>query len=68
MADVELLQIGHAVFARDAMSVGAAIQRPVVKYRELAVGRRMNVELDDVGPDGKAGPHRTDRVFQILMG
>ena len=58
MADVELLQIGHGVLARDAMAVGAAIQRPVVKHRELAVGGGMNVELDDIGAGRKAGPHR----------
>ena len=59
MADVELLQIGHGVFARDAMAIGAAIQRPVVKHRELAVGRGMNVEFDDIGAGRKTGAHRT---------
>ena len=59
MADVELLQIGHGVFARDAVAVGAAIQRPVVKHRELAVGGGMNVELDDIGAGREAGAHRS---------
>jgi hypothetical protein len=34
------------VLARDAMAVGG---NPVVKYRDLAVGGGMNVELDDIG-------------------
>ena len=49
------------------MAIGAAIQRPVVKHREFAVGGRMNVEFDDVGTRGEAGLHRGNRVLQIVV-
>ena len=55
------------MLARDAVAIGAAIQRPVVKHREFAIGGGMNIELDDVGAGLKAGSHRFDRVLQISM-
>ena len=49
------------------LAVGAAIQRPVVKHCELAVGGRMNVELDDIGAGRETGSHRADCILQILV-
>ena len=62
------LQVGYAVLARDAMAVGAAVERPVVKHREFAVGGGMNIDFDDVGAGLKAGPHRADRILQVSVG
>ena len=67
VADVELLQIGHRVIARRAVALGAAVERPVVEDREIAVGRRMDVELDDVGAGGKRRLHRGEGVLDELV-
>ena len=67
MADVELLQLGEAAFARDAVAVGAAVQGPVMEDGELAVGGRVNVEFDDVGAGGEGGAHRGQGVFDEGM-
>ena len=37
------------MLARGALAVGAAIQRPVMKHRELVICGAMNVEFDDIG-------------------
>jgi|SRR5690242_9046365 len=55
------------MLARNAMSIGAAIERPVVKDRELAIGGRVDVEFDYVGARSEGSPHGGNRVFQVGM-
>ncbi|MGZ2482543.1 hypothetical protein ACVITL_001066 [Rhizobium pisi] len=38
-----------------------------MKDGELAVPCRMHVDLDDIGAGGKAGLHRPDGVFEIVV-
>src|SRR5688500_15980863 len=45
-ADVKSPQIYHRLLACDAAAVGPAFERPVVKHRNLAIGRGMDVHLD----------------------
>ena len=48
-------------------SARAAIDSPVVKDGELPVGRRVDVELDDVGACREGRLHRGDRVLEKLV-
>jgi len=65
IADVKSFQACHRLLARDAVPVGAAIQRPVVEYGKFPIRGRVNVELDDVGAGIETGLYRWDRVFEI---
>ena len=64
VADVERLQLRQRVLAGDAAAVGAAVHGPVVEHGEMAVGGRVDVELDDVGAGLERRPHRRQRVLQ----
>ena len=66
IADVERLQLGQRVVAGDAVAVGAAVERPVVEDDEMAVGGRVNVELDHVGAGGEGRAEAGDGVLQIM--
>src|SRR5262245_46932281 len=55
------------MLACDALAVSAAVERPVVKHGEVAVGGRMDIELDDVGAGTESGFHRGDRVLEIRV-
>ncbi|WP_241491248.1 hypothetical protein [Sphingomonas sanguinis] len=39
-----------------------------MKDRELAIGRRMDVQLDFIRPRREAGLHRADGVLEIGIG
>jgi hypothetical protein len=67
IADVERLQLRQRVLTRDAVPLGAAVERPVVKHREVPVAGRMDVELDDVGARVECRPHRRQRVLEKQM-
>jgi hypothetical protein len=45
--------------------IGAAIERPVVEQRELAIGRRMDIDLDD-SSTGVKGACIARRVFSNI--
>ena len=65
IADVEPLEIRHVVAARLAAALGAAIERPVVEHRELAVSGGVHVELDHIGPCCEGGLHRRQCVLDL---
>src|SRR5690606_19388496 len=50
--------------ARHTAPVRTAVERPVVKHGEMAVGGRVNVQLDDVGAMREGGLHRGEGVFE----
>jgi hypothetical protein len=51
------------MIARRAIAIGAAVERPVVENREVAIGRRVDVELDDVGAGREGRFHGRQRVL-----
>jgi hypothetical protein len=65
MADVERLELRQRFLAGDAATVGSAIERPVVKHRDMTIRRRMHVEFDDVSAGGEGSVHRSESVLQI---
>jgi hypothetical protein len=67
VADVERLQVLQRMLAGDAFAVSAAVERPVVKHGEVAIGGRMHVELDDVGACSEGGLDGGNRVLEIRM-
>jgi hypothetical protein len=67
VADVECFELRQRVRARDAAAVGAAVERPIVEHGEVAVGGRMDVELDDVGAGSEGGLHGGNGVLEIRM-
>lgn len=53
--------------ARFSLAFGAAVQRPVVEDRELAVRGRVDVEFESVSAKRECGFHRGNRVFKERM-
>jgi hypothetical protein len=67
MADIECLQLRKRALARHPSAVGAPVERPVVELSEVSIGRRMDVELDDVCAGRKRSLHRRQRAFEERM-
>jgi hypothetical protein len=49
------------------MTLGSTVDGPVVEHGEMAVGRRMHVELDNVSARGERRPHRWQRILKERM-
>src|SRR6266478_4913539 len=67
IADVESFQFFHGVCACQAVTVGFALQCPVVKHCKSAVRRSVDIEFDDIGAAIECRLHRTDGVLQVVM-
>jgi len=67
MAGIERLQLRHRRVADIALSVGPAIERPVVEDGDLAVSGRRNVDLDHVRAKIGRGRQRTGRVLEVVV-
>ena len=67
MADVERLELGKAVVARDTVTIGPAVERPVMENGEVAVRCRVDIELDHIRAEAKRFPHRRQRVLDVRM-
>src|SRR4029077_10223035 len=66
LAGVELPQLGRSVVAHESRAVRGALERVVVNNDEPAVGRQVDVALDEVAAslDGRAKrPHRVLRMM-----
>jgi hypothetical protein len=55
------------MLAGDALAVGAAFECPVVKHREMAVARRMDIQFDDIGAGLEGCAHRRQGVLDKIM-
>ena len=67
IADVERLEICKRLLAYDTASVRAAVQRPIVKDREMAVTGRMNIELNDIRARVESRAHRGQRILDEIV-